>query len=84
MSFLIVLVQSGIVPLEIAVDSGHIETVQRLLETGVPVDYQCRVSDGIINPRRACTARVTVVGLSLCVWYGLRRERRGRVVGNEV
>ena len=48
------------------------EGVKCILDTGVPVDVQDPVRQCmIINPRRACAARVTVVVLSFCLSVSL-------------
>ena len=35
------------------------------------MDDSAHITDDLINPRRACAARVTVLGLSICVYVCL-------------
>ena len=45
MTFILYLVQNGKIPLHIACSNGHDKVVQVLLDHGVQVDVQDRVSD---------------------------------------
>ena len=49
-----------------AASKGHSEIVQLLLTAGA-TDFPNQVGMSVINPRRACTARVTVIVLSVCL-----------------
>ena len=42
-----------------ATRKGHFDIVQKLLEAGAIINHKNKVR--VINPRRACAARVTVV-----------------------
>ena len=49
-----------------AASKGHSEIVQLLLTAGA-TDFPNQVGMSVINPRRACAARVTVIVLSVCL-----------------
>ena len=49
----------------------------------VPSPHRASTDDLIINPQRACTARVTVLGLCVCVCVCVRVYAYFNAMGNE-
>ena len=70
---IIILTQKGDTALHLASKRGNIDAVRELVNGHAVVNVVDKVwtvlysTASVINPRRACAARVTVLGLSICV-----------------